>query len=236
MGGGEVLPSSGEIGVPSTDEDEQMARKLQAKEDVVPCEVGGAQQSTEVGGIKQSFSNIIGTIFDFDTPFPDFISVEEQTAATEGARLARIDLPKRAEEWRIEEERAMRCGETPNLAIKFIYGWTLLMSRKPTERHLGVKILAALVEVDAYHPDECSYALAKSSYLIGDLTMARQWCETLLRMKPDSARAQELHSAIRTAQSRKQEKALEVAVVGGAVIIGAVSVALALASGGKSRR
>ena len=55
-------------------------------------------------------------------------------------------------------------------------------------------------------------------------------------MSPDSARAQELHGYIRAAQSRKQERALEVAAVGGAVLVGVAGVALALASGGKGRR
>ena len=102
---------------------------------------------------------------------------------------------------------------------------------------MGCSLLQALLEDDDYeYPDECAYSLAHVHYLYGDLRAARHFCESLLRMKPDSERALRLHALVRQAQGKKQDKAVEVAAVGGAVFLGVAGLALAFAAGGKGKR
>jgi hypothetical protein len=106
-----------------------------------------------------------------------------------------------------------------------------------SERRLGCSLLQALLEDDDYeYPDECAYGLAHTYYLHGELRAARYFCESLLRMKPDSERAQRLHALVRMATSQKQDKALEFAAVGGTVLLGVAGLALAFAAGGKGKR
>jgi predicted Zn-dependent protease len=106
-----------------------------------------------------------------------------------------------------------------------------------SERRLGCALLQALLEEDDYeYPDECAYGLAHTHYLHGELRAARHFCESLLRMKPDSERAQRLHALVRQATGQKHDKALEAVAVGGAVLLGVAGLALAFAAGGKGKK
>ena len=62
-------------------------------------------------------------------------------------------------------------------------------------------------------------ACAHTHYFHGDLEATWNFCESLLRTKPDSERAQRLHALKRQATGQKHDKALEVVAVGGAVLL-----------------
>lgn len=66
-------------------------------------------------------------------------------------------------------------------------------------------ILDGLVKEGYEHEIDCIYAAATALYLLGDYEEARTRCESILRTKPESTIANELHLA--SIESQEQEDA-----------------------------
>jgi len=167
---------------------------------------------------------------------PDYVPDDLRLAFTQEADIAKGSLQARADEWQAEVAAARESRIPPDLTVKFVYAWTLSKCAGAAEQQQGCALLVQLLLEDGYeHADEVAYLLAHTNYLRGDLGSARHFCVSLLRMRPDSDRAQRLHALIRSAQSYKQEKSFEAAAVGGALLLGVAGLALAFAAGGKKR-
>jgi len=226
MGGGKVTETPN----PKTLEEEIREENMKAFSNINPR---AAAQETEANEDNNPFFGL----FDNRVSLPSYLMDSEVVAAKEGFVLSKETLPKVTNNWKVERDKALIEKRQPNFALKFVYCWTLLKSEYIPERNLGKKIMLELIEKDGYeHIDECIYILAHSCYIGGEKNEARQHCETLLRMRPDSARALQLHSQIRNLQLKDQERNIETASIAGAVVLGVAGLALALAAGGGKRK
>lgn len=178
-------------------------------------------------------------LFDRKVSVPNYLNQDEREAVQEEFKLAKNTLYSRKNEWHIEQDKAHIEKRKPDLSIKFVYAWTLLNSERVADRTVGKQLMGELISkgdikkgTSYGHDDECIYTMAQSCYMCGEIGEARQYCETLLRMTPDSARAQKLHAQIRYVQSKEQEANIETAAVAGALVLGFAGIALAIASGG----
>jgi hypothetical protein len=222
MGGGDEVPNNG-----------AESRDVHSSEETTFQAAAAAEN--ESGGFASFFGAFLGQ-GEAAPSFPSYVAEELRVAAIEEAALARGAIVPRADAWKEEEGEALREGRPADLNLKFIYGWTLCKVCKEYEHRRGAAILQELLEDSAYSfPDECAYGLSFACYIQGNLQAARHWCETLLRMRPDSDRARKLHVLIRGAQGHRMDKTLEATAVGGAVLVGLAGLALAMAAGGSRR-
>jgi len=75
---------------------------------------------------RNPFEGLMGaasTIFGGRQVFPDYLDNEARTAAQEEMGFARGALSARADEWRVEKEKAKAERRSPDLGVKFIYAW-----------------------------------------------------------------------------------------------------------------
>lgn len=75
---------------------------------------------------RNPFEGLMGAanaIFGGRQKFPDYLDDEARTAAQEEMGFARGALSARADEWRLEKEKAKAERRNPNLGVKFIYAW-----------------------------------------------------------------------------------------------------------------
>lgn len=220
MGGGHVDDSTNPI-------DPDKLRQQQIKEENM--------RAFSASEPPASFNSIpFFGFFDQKVSIPSYLKEDDVMAVEEGFKLAKESLSIRENEWKVERDKATIEKRKPDLSVKFVYGWTLLKSNRVADRTLGKQIMEELIDVN-HHSDECIYTMAHSSYMSGDIGEARNNCEFLLRMRPDSAPAQNLHTLIREVQSKENEANVETAAVAGAVVLGLAGVALALAAGGRRR-
>jgi hypothetical protein len=233
MGGGDVKPTN----IKATERPPGGSPDAESATSEPVASAPAATQDSQEQSLAGAFQ-FIGSFFQpLQIQYPAWAPDEFVEAAKQEAAAAAEDLPQRSSSWQNEKRESAAAGRSPKFEMKFVYAWTCLKCRSNEDQRRGLLLMEELIEFDNYpHTDECAYALAHANYMRSDLKEARRWCEALLRMKPDSDRAQKLHGLIRTAQSVKQEQTLEAAAVGGAVILGVAGIALAFAAGGGGKR
>ena len=138
----------------------------------------------------------------------------------------RLSTPSRD----VLEDLAVACAKDPSPDHTFQYAFALSKSNQATELRYAVTILDGLVKEGYVHEMDCWYAAATALYLLGDYDEARFRCENMLRTKPDSRIASELHLACIESQELKQEQQLQQAAVGGTIALAALGVLAGVAS------
>eukprot|EP00563_Minutocellus_polymorphus_P014876 CAMPEP_0181052506 /NCGR_PEP_ID=MMETSP1070-20121207/17625_1 /TAXON_ID=265543 /ORGANISM="Minutocellus polymorphus, Strain NH13" /LENGTH=162 /DNA_ID=CAMNT_0023131601 /DNA_START=51 /DNA_END=539 /DNA_ORIENTATION=+ len=126
------------------------------------------------------------------------------------------------------EELAVKCAEDPTPDKTFQYAFCLSKSRQESELRYAVTILDSLVKEGYEHQIDCMIGSATALYLLGEFEEGQRRCEAILRSKPDSRAAAELHLAcIDGKEEREQRRAKKaaagtaaVAALGAAVAIG----------------
>lgn len=130
----------------------------------------------------------------------------------------------------ILEELAVACAKDPSPDNTFQYAFCLSKSTEKSELRYAVTILDGLVKEGYEHQVDCMYGAATALYLLGEYDKSRLRCEQILRSKPESRLASELHLASIESQEQKEAKLKKDAAIGGAVAVAAVGVAAGLAS------
>mmetsp|Transcript_21419 Transcript_21419/g.46700 ORF Transcript_21419/g.46700 Transcript_21419/m.46700 type:complete len:163 (+) Transcript_21419:80-568(+) len=125
------------------------------------------------------------------------------------------------------EELAVKCAETPTPDTTFQYGFCLSKSRQESELRYAVTILDSLVKEGYEHQIDCMVGAATALYILGEYDEGRRRCEAILRSKPDSRAAAELHLAcIDAAEEAEQRRAKKAAA--GTAAVAALGVAVAI--------
>lgn len=128
------------------------------------------------------------------------------------------------------EELAVSCAKNPSPDNTFQYAYALSKSNESSELRYAVTILDGLVKEGYEHEIDCIYAAATALYLLGDYEEARTRCESILRTKPESTIANELHLASIESQEQEDAKKMKQAAVGGTVAVAALGVIAGVAS------
>lgn len=84
------------------------------------------QPAADDGAERNPFEGLVSAasaMFGLRQNFPDYLSDETRTAAQEETGFARGALPARADEWRVEKDKAKAERRNPDLGVKFIYAW-----------------------------------------------------------------------------------------------------------------
>lgn len=127
------------------------------------------------------------------------------------------------------EELAVKCASDPSPDNTFQYAFCLSKSRQESELRYAVSILDGLVKEGYQHQVDCMYGAATALYLLGEYEQARARCEAILRSRPDSRLAGELHLAVIAAEEEEEEKRLKRIAVGGSAAVAALGVAAGIA-------
>ncbi|CAB9500994.1 expressed unknown protein [Seminavis robusta] len=138
----------------------------------------------------------------------------------------RLSTPSR----QVLEELAVACAKNPSPDNTFQYAFALSKSNEKSELRYAITILDGLVSEGYSHQVDCLYAAATALYLLGDYEEARTRCENILRSKPGSRIASELHLASIESQEQKESQQLKQAAVGGTVAVAALGVIAGVAS------
>lgn len=125
---------------------------------------------------------------------------QQQTKRDLDEKLA-LSIPSRE----VLEELAVACAKNPSPDNTFQYAYALSKSNEKSELRYSVTILDGLVKEGYEHEIDCIYAAATALYLLGEYEEARARCENILRSKPGSRIALELHLA--SIESQEQEDA-----------------------------
>mmetsp|Transcript_10822 Transcript_10822/g.18298 ORF Transcript_10822/g.18298 Transcript_10822/m.18298 type:complete len:164 (-) Transcript_10822:946-1437(-) len=127
------------------------------------------------------------------------------------------------------EELAVLCANDPSPDNTFQYAFCLSKSTEPTELRYAITILDGLLKEGYEHEVDCMYGAATALYLLKDFEGARARCEAILRTRPESRLAAELHLAsIASQEAADRDQVKKVATIG-TVAVAALSVAGALA-------
>ena len=150
----------------------------------------------------------------------------QQQAKAELDQKFELSRPSR----QILEDLAIECAKDPSPDNTFQYAFALSKSPERSELRYSVTILDGLVKEGYEHQVDCMYGAACALYLMGEYQKARQRCENILRSKPEHRLTMELHLASIEAKEQKDAKKLKDTAVGGAVAMGAIGVAAAVAT------
>jgi len=125
------------------------------------------------------------------------------------------------------ESLAVECASSPSPDNTFQYAFCLCKSNEPSELRYAVTILDSLVKEGYGHQVDCMYGAATALYLLQEYAESRARCEQILRSKPESRGAAELHLACIEAAEQKERDQLKKAAVGGtAAVVGAIGLAV----------
>mmetsp|Transcript_18562 Transcript_18562/g.26868 ORF Transcript_18562/g.26868 Transcript_18562/m.26868 type:complete len:163 (+) Transcript_18562:211-699(+) len=151
-------------------------------------------------------------------------NAQRQTRRNLEEKLA-LAQPSRA----LLEQLAVDCASNPSPDNTFQYAFCLSKSDSESELRYAITILDSLVKEGYEHQVDCMYGAATALYLLGDYKSSRERCEMILRSKPDSRLAAELHLAsIDAAEAEDEAKVKKMAVAGGAA---SVAVGIACVAG-----
>eukprot|EP00978_Attheya_sp_CCMP212_P047030 scaffold421189_cov48-Attheya_sp.AAC.3 len=118
-------------------------------------------------------------------------------------------------------------ASSPSPDNTFQYAFCLCKSNEPSELRYAVTILDSLVKEGYGHQVDCMYGAATALYLLQEYAESRARCEQILRSKPESRGAAELHLACIEAAEQKERDQLKKAAVGGtAAVVGAIGLAV----------
>mmetsp|Transcript_26987 Transcript_26987/g.75940 ORF Transcript_26987/g.75940 Transcript_26987/m.75940 type:complete len:163 (-) Transcript_26987:367-855(-) len=123
----------------------------------------------------------------------------------------------------ILEDLAVACAKDPSPDNTFQYAFCLAKSSERSELRYAVTILDGLVKEGYEHQVDCMYGAAVALYLLGEYDSSRNRCEQILRSRPESRTAAELHLAcIESKDQKEKEEAKKMAAtgVGAAVAVG----------------
>eukprot|EP00568_Trieres_chinensis_P003421 CAMPEP_0183300094 /NCGR_PEP_ID=MMETSP0160_2-20130417/6628_1 /TAXON_ID=2839 ORGANISM="Odontella Sinensis, Strain Grunow 1884" /NCGR_SAMPLE_ID=MMETSP0160_2 /ASSEMBLY_ACC=CAM_ASM_000250 /LENGTH=163 /DNA_ID=CAMNT_0025462453 /DNA_START=94 /DNA_END=585 /DNA_ORIENTATION=- len=126
------------------------------------------------------------------------------------------------------EELAVSCASEPSPDKTFQYAFALSKSRQESELRYAVSILDSLVKEGYDHQIDCMYGSATALYLLGDFKEARGRCEAILRSKPDSRTAAELHLACIDAIEEEEERRAKKIAIGGSAAVAVLGAAVAI--------
>jgi len=129
------------------------------------------------------------------------------------------------------EELASQCTKHPNPDNSFQYAFALSKSKRAGELQYSIAMLDSLVKNGYEHQVDCMYGSAMAHYLLGEHDASRCICEAILRNRPESEVAAELHTAAIAAKDEEDEKKAKKIAVGGTVAVAAVGLALLLGGG-----
>mmetsp|Transcript_27201 Transcript_27201/g.50383 ORF Transcript_27201/g.50383 Transcript_27201/m.50383 type:complete len:168 (-) Transcript_27201:244-747(-) len=115
---------------------------------------------------------------------------------------------------------------SPLFAAK--YAFALSKSRQESELRYAVTILDSLVKEGYEHQIDCMYGSATALYLLGEFKEARSRCEAILRSKPDSRTAAELHLASIDAIEEEEERRAKQIAIGGSAAVAVLGAAVAI--------
>lgn len=132
------------------------------------------------------------------------------------------------------EELASLCTKDPNPDNSFQYAFALSKSRNAGELHYSISMLDSLVKNGYEHQVDCMYGTAVAHYLLGEYDKSRYICEAILRNRPESEVAAELHTATIAAKDEEDQNKAKKMAVGGTVAVAAVGLAM-LFGGGRRR-
>eukprot|EP00545_Synedropsis_sp_CCMP1620_P012871 CAMPEP_0119003566 /NCGR_PEP_ID=MMETSP1176-20130426/640_1 /TAXON_ID=265551 /ORGANISM="Synedropsis recta cf, Strain CCMP1620" /LENGTH=163 /DNA_ID=CAMNT_0006955179 /DNA_START=53 /DNA_END=544 /DNA_ORIENTATION=- len=136
----------------------------------------------------------------------------------------------------ILEELALNAAKDPSPDNTFQYAFCLSKSTEKTELRYAVAIMDGLVKEGYEYQVDCMYGAASALYLLGDYDNSRSRCENILRSKPESRLASEMHLACVEAQKQREEEQVKKAATIGAVAAVAVGVLGVVASALLSKR
>lgn len=132
------------------------------------------------------------------------------------------------------EELASLCTKDPNPDNSFQYAFALSKSRNAGELHYSISMLDSLVKNGYEHQVDSMYGTAVAHYLLGEYDKSRYICEAILRNRPESEVAAELHTATIAAKDEEDQNKAKKMAVGGTVAVAAVGLAM-LFGGGRRR-
>ncbi|KAI2513472.1 Fis1 C-terminal tetratricopeptide repeat [Fragilaria crotonensis] len=150
---------------------------------------------------------------------------QKQVKAELDAKL-KLAAPSRE----ILEELAIGAASNPSPDNTFQYAFCLSKSTEKTELRYAVTILDGLVKEGYEHQMDCMYGAACALYLLGEYDQARSRCEAMLRARPESRLAAELHLAATESQEQLEDQQVKKAAAIGAVAVAAVGVLGVIAS------
>eukprot|EP00934_Nitzschia_sp_Nitz4_P002271 Nitzschia sp. Nitz4//scaffold182_size44100//18835//19405//NITZ4_007253-RA/size44100-snap-gene-0.7-mRNA-1//-1//CDS//3329539562//2271//frame0 len=155
-----------------------------------------------------------------------------ETKNTQKVTKAELDqkLKLAAPSRQILEDLAVACAKDPSPDNTFQYAFCLSKSTEPSELRYAISILDGLIKEGYEHQIDCMYGSACALYLLGQYDQSRLRCEQILRNRPESRLAAELHLASIESKEQKEAKAVKDAAVGGAVAAVAAGAVLGLAS------
>mmetsp|Transcript_32626 Transcript_32626/g.49165 ORF Transcript_32626/g.49165 Transcript_32626/m.49165 type:complete len:163 (+) Transcript_32626:34-522(+) len=130
----------------------------------------------------------------------------------------------------ILEELAVNAAKEGTPDATFQYAFCLSKSAEPTELRYAITILDGLVREGYEHQVDCMYGSACALYLLRDYDQARSRCESILRTRPESRLASELHLACIASQEQKEKEDVKKMATIGTVAVAAVGVAGVIAS------
>lgn len=133
------------------------------------------------------------------------------------------------------EELASECTKDPSPENSFQYAFALSKSRNTGELRYSISMLDSLVKNGYEHQVDCMFGSATAHYLLGEYDKSRSACEAILRNRPESDAAAELHTASIAAKDDEEEQKVKQMAVGGTVAIAAVGLALLFGAGGRKR-
>ncbi|KAL3944094.1 MAG: hypothetical protein SGBAC_001825 [Bacillariaceae sp.] len=130
----------------------------------------------------------------------------------------------------ILEDLAVACAKDPSPDNTFQYAFCLSKSSERSELRYAISILDGLVKEGYEHQMDCMYGSACAFYLLEDYERCRERCENILRSNPESRLTMELHLACIESKEQKEAELVKKTAIGGAVAMGALGVAGAVAS------
>eukprot|EP00540_Astrosyne_radiata_P019103 CAMPEP_0116847558 /NCGR_PEP_ID=MMETSP0418-20121206/14502_1 /TAXON_ID=1158023 /ORGANISM="Astrosyne radiata, Strain 13vi08-1A" /LENGTH=162 /DNA_ID=CAMNT_0004479019 /DNA_START=66 /DNA_END=554 /DNA_ORIENTATION=- len=133
------------------------------------------------------------------------------------------------------EELAVLCAKDPSPDNTFQYAFCLSKSTEEAELRYAITILDGLVKEGYEHQYDCMYGSATALYLLKDYEKARQRCESILRSRPESRLAKELHLASMAGEEEEQKKQVQKMTMG-TVAVAALGVAGVVAGALLSKR
>mmetsp|Transcript_47224 Transcript_47224/g.142993 ORF Transcript_47224/g.142993 Transcript_47224/m.142993 type:complete len:163 (-) Transcript_47224:134-622(-) len=136
----------------------------------------------------------------------------------------RLSTPDRG----LLEDLAVACASDPSPDKTFQYAFALSKSRQESELRYAVTILDSLVKEGYEHQIDCMYGSATALYLLGEFKEARSQCEAILRSKPDSRTAAELHLASIDAVEEEEERRSKQIAIGGSAAVAVLGAAVAI--------
>ncbi|KAG2223844.1 hypothetical protein INT45_012717 [Circinella minor] len=133
------------------------------------------------------------------------------------------EAPLSPAEVEVLRKQFVKEGEYVTVQTKFNYAWCLIRSTDRQQISQGIKLLTEIFHDSPERRRECLYYLAIGHYKIGNYSEARKFNRELLKHEPRNDQARDLDRRIDEKVS--SEGAIGLAIIGGAVTVGAALLA-----------